>query len=374
MTIHEHGIDSKKIGADGSDFFNEIEVRRFHGQIARHGASEYLVDTNASEIETVYDEVIALLGLYATRRLRQKDVTATIEEMMTIIELGTPAAAIELEKTKVNLANRKIQVAKQIVSILNKLMSSEESSPEYSATSKPEGVVSHRSASPVEILKHSRPVSSDPLTMHYQETRHELLAANREVELAKAIEAGLFAEAVLASNTLRPVGATDEELRQIVAAGIEAKTIFIESNLRLVQSLVRKHYPTANRDDMADRIQMGYLGLIRAVEKFDYTKGFKFSTYAASWIRQFVDRERANTERHIRLPAGKEQQLRTVRKERDAWYRQYGEPISNEELSLKIGFDVAKLEKDTREALGTISLQTPLGDNFELIDILSSEH
>ncbi|MBX6722855.1 MAG: sigma-70 family RNA polymerase sigma factor, partial [Dactylosporangium sp.] len=126
-----------------------------------------------------------------------------------------------------------------------------------------------------------------------------LLDAAQEVELAKAIEAGLYAEHLLAQGELRP-GLDAAELRELVREGEKAKDLFIRANLRLVVSIARRYVRSGM--PMLDLIQEGNTGLVRAVEKFDYVRGYKFSTYATWWIRQAISRAIAQQERTVRLP------------------------------------------------------------------------
>src|SRR5918999_1097776 len=141
--------------------------------------------------------------------------------------------------------------------------------------------------------------------------RTPLLDAEQEVELSKAIEAGLYAQQLLDGQL--PTGddnADKEELAELVEQGLQAKQRFVEANLRLVVSIARK-YPT-DALPFIDLIQEGNLGLMRAEEKFDYRRGYKFSTYATWWIRQAVTRAIADKGRTIRIPVHMVEKLNKV--------------------------------------------------------------
>ena len=145
--------------------------------------------------------------------------------------------------------------------------------------------------------------------------RNDLLDAAAEVELSKTIEAGLMAEHLLKEGRIgrrkggAPMTASEEELEWLAEEGRKAVDTFITANLRLVVSIARK-YGRAQMP-MLDLIQEGNTGLIRAVEKFDYTKGYKFSTYATWWIRQAITRAMADQARTIRIPAASRSRRRS---------------------------------------------------------------
>jgi RNA polymerase sigma factor (sigma-70 family) len=145
--------------------------------------------------------------------------------------------------------------------------------------------------------------------------RTKLLTAEQEVELSKRIEAGLFAEEKLGSDTLTDANLA-ADYATIVLEGRAAKAHLLEANLRLVVSIAKRY--TGRGMAFLDLIQEGNLGLIRAVEKFDYTKGYKFSTYATWWIRQAITRAMADQARTIRIPVHMVEQVnRMVRVRRD---------------------------------------------------------
>ncbi|GAB3678107.1 sigma-70 family RNA polymerase sigma factor [Actinocorallia lasiicapitis] len=161
--------------------------------------------------------------------------------------------------------------------------------------------------------------------------RRPLLDAVEEVELAKAIEAGLFAQQVIDSDDELPEGARIDELQELVELGLKAKQRFVEANLRLVVSIARK-YPTESLP-LIDLIQEGNLGLMRAVEKFDYQRGYKFSTYATWWIRQAIGRGLSHTARAIRLPVHVEEELSRLRRAERTLSRELGRDPNREELA-----------------------------------------
>ncbi|MFI5956920.1 RNA polymerase sigma factor SigB [Cryptosporangium sp. NPDC051539] len=191
----------------------------------------------------------------------------------------------------------------------------------------------------------------------------KLLTAVEEVDLAKRIEAGLFAGQALA-DPARPMTDDDRrDLAEVSRDGVAAKNHLLEANLRLVVSVAKRY--TGRGMSLLDLIQEGNLGLIRAVEKFDYTKGFKFSTYATWWIRQAITRAMADQSRTIRLPVHLVEQInRLVRARRDLSI-QLGREPSPAELATELGiepFRVVELLGYDREP---VSLDQTVGDDGE---------
>jgi RNA polymerase sigma factor (sigma-70 family) len=192
--------------------------------------------------------------------------------------------------------------------------------------------------------------------------RIKLLTAEQEVELSKRIEAGLFAEEKLAGTGPIPADLR-ADLRVVAAEGRAAKDHLLEANLRLVVSIAKRY--TGRGMPFLDLIQEGNLGLIRAVEKFDYTKGYKFSTYATWWIRQAISRAMADQARTIRIPVHMVEQLnRMVRVRRDLATRLGREPTVAE-IATALGvpqFQVLELTSYDREP---VSLDQAVGDDGE---------
>jgi len=166
--------------------------------------------------------------------------------------------------------------------------------------------------------------------------RTPLLDAAKEVELSQTIEAGVYARQILDKEVESDAGgATREELEALVAGGERAKDIFIRSNLRLVVAVARR-YPRSGLP-LLDLIQEGNAGLVRAVEKFDYAKGFKFSTYATWWIRQAITRSIADQSRTIRLPVHLVEELGRIRRVQREFNRENGREPEAAEVAKELG-------------------------------------
>ncbi|MGV9301138.1 MULTISPECIES: sigma-70 family RNA polymerase sigma factor [Amycolatopsis] len=185
-----------------------------------------------------------------------------------------------------------------------------------------------------------------------------LLTAADEVELAKRIEAGVFAQHMLdTAEDLTPQ--RRKELRALVRDGHVAKNHLLEANLRLVVSLAKRY--TGRGMPLLDLIQEGNLGLIRAVEKFDYSKGFKFSTYATWWIRQAITRGMADQGRTIRLPVHLVEQVNKLARIRRDLHQQLGRDATHEELSAESGIPVHKISDLLDQSRDPVSLDMPVG-------------
>ncbi|MCL3837338.1 RNA polymerase sigma factor [Aeromicrobium duanguangcaii] len=187
-----------------------------------------------------------------------------------------------------------------------------------------------------------------------------LLTAAEEVELAKRIEAGLFAEEKLAKSK-RVNDKLREELEWIIVDGRRAKNHLLEANLRLVVSLAKRY--TGRGMLFLDLIQEGNLGLIRAVEKFDYTKGFKFSTYATWWIRQAITRAMADQARTIRIPVHMVEVINKLARVQRQMLQDLGREPTPEELAIELDMTPEKVVEVQKYGREPISLHTPLGED-----------
>ena len=194
--------------------------------------------------------------------------------------------------------------------------------------------------------------------------RVALLTAEMEVDLAKRIEAGLFATYKLnqhASGETKIAAAMRRDLVEIERDGEVAKRHLLEANLRLVVSLAKRYQGRGL--DLLDLVQEGNLGLVRAVEKFDYAKGYKFSTYATWWIRQALQRALADQGRTIRVPVHMAELITKVTRTRRDLTQSLGREPSSEEIGEPLAMTAEKVEEILRHGRDTLSLQAPVGDD-----------
>jgi len=203
--------------------------------------------------------------------------------------------------------------------------------------------------------------TADPVKDYLKQIRKvALLSAEQEVDLAKRIEAGLFAEEQLTTGL--DVKKTDlEDYRIIIEDGHRAKNHLLEANLRLVVSLAKRY--TGRGMLFLDLIQEGNLGLIRAVEKFDYTKGYKFSTYATWWIKQAITRAMADQARTIRIPVHMVEVINKLARVQRQMLQDLGREPTPEELAVELDMSAEKVIEVQKYGREPISLHTPLGED-----------
>ncbi len=190
-----------------------------------------------------------------------------------------------------------------------------------------------------------------------------LLTAEDEVELAQQIEVGLYAAHLLKHSEEPLTRAKKRDLKVLAKEGNKARAHLLEANLRLVVSLAKRY--TGRGMPLLDLIQEGNLGLIRAMEKFDYAKGFKFSTYATWWIRQAITRGMADQSRTIRLPVHLVEQVNKLSRIKRELYQSLGREATNEELAEESGIDESKIEMLLRQSRDPVSLDMPVGTDEE---------
>ncbi len=200
--------------------------------------------------------------------------------------------------------------------------------------------------------------------------QYPLLTKDDEVRLAQAIEAGREADQEVTGKGKELTSAKRRDLKRRVIAGEQAQQTFVQSNLRLVVSIAKKYQ--ASGLPLLDLIQEGNLGLMHAVEKFDWRKGFKFSTYATWWIRQAITRGIANTGRTIRLPVHAGDTLARVQKAQARLELKLGRPATLAELGAEVEMPEDKLIEALRFRAEPLSLSEPLREDgdAELGDVV----
>jgi RNA polymerase primary sigma factor len=217
---------------------------------------------------------------------------------------------------------------------------------------------------------HAGSTAGDPVHAYLKEIgKVPLLDASNEVELATLIESGNEAAEILL-ETDPPRGLERNRLRAAVFDGQQAKDALIEANLRLVVSIAKRY---RNRGlAFLDLIQEGNLGLMRAVDKFDYTKGFKFSTYATWWIRQAITRALADQGRTIRLPVHMVESINKVSRVQRQLIQEFGREPTIEEIAGRVEFPIDRVREVQRINQDTVSLEQPIGDeeDFSLSDLI----
>ena len=209
--------------------------------------------------------------------------------------------------------------------------------------------------------------------------RTPLLDAATEVELARTIEAGLMAQHLLDTGRVgrrkggAPMSATQAELEWLAEEGQRAMDTFVSANLRLVVSIARKY--GRSQMPMLDLIQEGNTGLIRAVEKFDYAKGYKFSTYATWWVRQAITRGVAQQARVVRLPVHVVEELNQVGNARRMMEKTLGREPDPAEIAAELGMDVDRVIDLMSWGRDHVSLDTPIDEDGDtsLGDLIAQE-
>ena len=210
----------------------------------------------------------------------------------------------------------------------------------------------------------SAPLTSDPVRMYLKEIgKVPLLTARQEVDLAMKIEAGLLAVEELdaaAEKGIKLDRAEQRRLERLERIGVDAKKQLVEANLRLVVSIAKRYVGRGML--FLDLIQEGNLGLIRAVEKFDYTKGFKFSTYATWWIRQAITRAIADQARTIRIPVHMVETINKLIRIQRQLLQELGREPTPEEIGEKMDMTAERVREILKISQEPVSLETPIGE------------
>lgn len=283
-----------------------------------------------------------------------------------LIELGKARGSLSIEEINEEFAEEEI-TPEDMEAILARIELEGIEIPDFEGFS---GVTAPREKR--EEKETTRVGTGDPVRMYLKEIgKVPLLTAEQEVELAKMIEAGKEAEKELKKPDL------DEkrrrELQRIVRMGERAKAKLIESNLRLVVSIAKKYVGRGLL--FLDLIQEGNLGLIRAVEKFDYKKGYKFSTYATWWIRQAITRAIADQARTIRIPVHMVETINKMSRVQRQLLQELGREPTPEEIAREMGISVEKVHEIQKISQDPVSLETPIGEeeDSQLGDFVKDE-
>lgn len=218
------------------------------------------------------------------------------------------------------------------------------------------------------------PLDTDSVKWWLKEAAKEpLLNAGQEVELAKSIEAGLYAQKLLERNVEKLSAHEKEELEALVKLGQEANRTFIAANLRLVVSIAKRY--TGRGMLFLDLIQEGNLGMIHALEKFDYTSGYKFSTYATWWIRQAVTRALANEGRTVRLPTYMVEKINKIERFKKEFLRDYACEPTADDIAAEFEISVEAVRAIERHGRSVVSLNVSISDDgdTELADIIDTD-
>ena len=207
-------------------------------------------------------------------------------------------------------------------------------------------------------------LTGDPVRMYLKEIgKVDLLTASEEVDLAMKIEAGLEATEKLEAHEAGELELTRAEMRRLTRienVGLEAKQALISANLRLVVSIAKRYVGRGML--FLDLIQEGNLGLIRAVEKFDYQKGFKFSTYATWWIRQAITRAIADQARTIRIPVHMVETINKLVRVQRQLLQDLGRDPTPEEIGAEMDMSAARVREIQKISQEPVSLETPIGE------------
>jgi RNA polymerase primary sigma factor len=206
------------------------------------------------------------------------------------------------------------------------------------------------------------PVSLDAVRDYLKQIgRVSLLKVEQEIDLAKRIEVGLFAKYLRETQDKKLTSEQKREYEILEADGVASRNHLLEANFRLVVSIAKRY--TQRGMSFLDLIQEGNLGLVRAVEKFDYVRGFKFSTYATWWVRQAITRAMADQSRTIRIPVHMVEILNKLSRESRRFILQHGKEPSNAELAELMEITEKRVQEVKKYGHEPISLHTPLGDD-----------
>ena len=297
---------------------------------------------------------------------KKKEKKLEIEEVKKLTEKGKGQGYLLLEEIAEDLKNVKLSI-EQIDEIYSYFHDAGIKIEDTFPDDKVKKVVSKKKTETV--LKMA---TSDPVRMYLKEIgKVSLLTAEQEVILAKDIEDGEWSQAKLGPVKRRP--STKRKIQKSILKGHKAKRKLVEANLRLVVSIAKKYVGRGLL--FLDLIQEGNLGLIRAVEKFDYHKGYKFSTYATWWIRQAITRAIADQARTIRIPVHMVETINKLIRVQRSLLQELGREPNPEEIGVEMELTVERVREILKISQVPVSLETPIGEeeDSQLGDFIKDE-
>ena len=355
----EEGVLDNELIARLDDFIKESGKKVERGVVESSFADD---DLSGKQMTAVF-EYLTANGIKLTGKSMQAvevdddddiDVAMSDEEIMEGIpedELGAPSEAMSIKQAE-EAVEAEAAEAKKAAAI------DADEKPADAKKRRAEARKARIEASSVVML------TGDPVRMYLKEIgKVDLLTASEEVDLAMKIEAGLKATEELERAEEEGVELTRRERRRLTRVeqvGLDAKDQLIEANLRLVVSIAKRYVGRGML--FLDLIQEGNLGLIRAVEKFDYTKGFKFSTYATWWIRQAITRSIADQARTIRIPVHMVETINRIVRVNRQLQQKLGREPRPEEIAKELGISVSKVQEIIKIAQEPVSLESPIGE------------
>ena len=355
----EEGVLDNELIARLDDFIKESGKKVERGVVESSFADD---DLSGKQMTAVF-EYLTANGIKLTGKSMQAvevdddddiDVAMSDEEIMEGIpedELGAPSEAMSIKQAE-EAVEAEAAEAKKAAAI------DADEKPADAKKRRAEARKARIEASSVVML------TGDPVRMYLKEIgKVDLLTASEEVDLAMKIEAGLKATEELERAEEEGVELTRRERRRLTRVeqvGLDAKDQLIEANLRLVVSIAKRYVGRGML--FLDLIQEGNLGLIRAVEKFDYTKGFKFSTYATWWIRQAITRAIADQARTIRIPVHMVETINKLVRIQRQLLQELGREPTPEEIGEEMGLTAERVREIQKISQEPVSLETPIGE------------
>jgi RNA polymerase primary sigma factor len=334
--------------------------------VAPADAVDALIERGRSEGSLTLDDVLGVLRVELTPEIRDQICERLGAERIELVEEVDPTEADELEHGE--------EDGGEVAAAPGLSGAEADRNGQEASTTPPAGRPRSRPSGRRSAKERDGGGSSDPVRMYLQEIgRVDLLSAEEEVSLAQRIEAGLVAaerQADLAAAGSEADGDERVRLRRLVRDGKDAERALTRANLRLVVSIAKRYVGRGML--LLDLVQEGNLGLMRAVEKFDWTKGFKFSTYATWWIRQAITRAIADQARTIRIPVHMVESINKVHRMQREMIQDLEREPTVAELAVEVDLTTERVREILQISQDTLSLDSPVGeeDDSNLADFI----